>query len=61
MGADMKEIPCRLQEVVAGYDAENVLGGASLTLEPGSITGLLGRNGSGKTTLMRVALGLMPA
>ena len=30
-------------------------------MEPGSITGLLGRNGSGKTTMMRVALGFMKA
>ncbi len=38
---------------------KDVLDGISLALEPGSVTGLLGRNGSGKTTLMRIALGLM--
>lgn len=51
--------PLVLDDVVAGYFGNRVLKGASLQLEPGTITGLLGRNGSGKTTLMRVALGLM--
>jgi branched-chain amino acid transport system ATP-binding protein len=44
--------------VHAGYDKADVLQGVSLTVEPGTITCLLGSNGSGKTTLIRSILGL---
>ncbi len=33
---------------------------ASLTVEPGSVTGLIGPNGAGKTTLFNVITGLQP-
>jgi branched-chain amino acid transport system ATP-binding protein len=46
--------------VTTGYDKADVLQGVSLTVEPGSITCLLGSNGSGKTTLIRSILGLTP-
>jgi ABC-2 type transport system ATP-binding protein len=39
------------------YGNRNVLNGLSLTIEPGSIYGLLGRNGAGKTTLIRAICG----
>ncbi|MEK9710576.1 MAG: ATP-binding cassette domain-containing protein, partial [Alphaproteobacteria bacterium] len=32
--------------------------GVSLTIEPGTITGLIGPNGAGKTTLFNVIAGL---
>ena len=35
--------------------------GASLAIEPGSITGLIGPNGAGKTTLFNVIAGNLPA
>jgi ABC-2 type transport system ATP-binding protein len=35
-----------------------VLDGLSLTVEPGSVTGLLGPSGCGKTTLMRAVVGV---
>ena len=35
------------------------LGGVSLSVTPGVITGLLGPNGAGKTTLMRILLGVL--
>jgi len=47
-----------IAEVHAGYDRADVLQGVSLTVEPGTITCLLGSNGSGKTTLIRSILGL---
>ena len=34
--------------------------GASLEIEPGSITGLIGPNGAGKTTLFNVIAGVLP-
>lgn len=53
--------PLALGGVFLSYGSDAVLAGVDLALEPGSVTGLLGRNGSGKTTLMHVALGLMKA
>jgi len=47
-----------IQGLTAGYGRANVLEDVSLTIEPGSITCLLGSNGSGKTTLIRSILGL---
>lgn len=41
------------------YVGSNVLTGVDLTLQPGSVLGLIGRNGAGKSTLIRVMLGLL--
>ncbi len=49
-----------ITDVTTAYDRADVLQGVSLTVEPGSITCLLGANGSGKTTLIRSILGLTP-
>src|SRR6185369_125363 len=49
-----------IRNVTTAYDKADVLQGVSLTVEPGSITCLLGSNGSGKTTLIRSILGLTP-
>jgi ABC-2 type transport system ATP-binding protein len=43
-------------EVVRG--GKVVLGGVSLSVETGSVTGMLGPSGSGKTTLMRAIVGV---
>ena len=39
------------------YRGQLALGNVSFHIEPGSITGLLGRNGAGKTTLLRIVAG----
>ena len=39
------------------YRGQLALDNVSFDIEPGSITGLLGRNGAGKTTLMRILAG----
>jgi ABC-2 type transport system ATP-binding protein len=39
------------------YRGECALDQVSFDIEPGSITGLLGRNGAGKTTLLRILAG----
>jgi branched-chain amino acid transport system ATP-binding protein len=48
-----------IEDVVAGYDAAEILHGLSLSVDQGSITALLGSNGAGKTTLMRTLAGLL--
>jgi ABC-2 type transport system ATP-binding protein len=40
------------------YRGQVALDNVSLAVEPGTVTGLLGRNGAGKTTLMRIVTGL---
>lgn len=50
-----------IDDVYTAYDKADVLEGVSLTIEPGSVTCLLGSNGSGKSTLIRSILGLTPA
>jgi ABC-2 type transport system ATP-binding protein len=51
--------PLMVRELVHSYEGSNVLTGVDLTLEPGSVLGLIGRNGAGKSTLIRAMLGLL--
>lgn len=43
------------------YAGTPVLKGASLSVESGSIYGLLGANGAGKTTIFKILCGLISA
>ena len=41
--------------------AATILDDVALEVQPGTLTGLMGRNGAGKTTFMRSVMGLIPA
>jgi len=49
-----------VKNLAAGYPGREVIQDVSFTLEPGTVTGLLGANGSGKTTLIRAICGILP-
>ena len=47
--------------VTKGFGAVQVLNGVDLTIEAGTVTGLVGDNGAGKSTLMKTITGLYAA
>jgi len=47
----------QIQTFIGQY---HILNGVSLSVQPGSITALLGRNGAGKTTTLKSIIGLAP-
>jgi branched-chain amino acid transport system ATP-binding protein len=47
-----------IHELTSGYGEVQILWGASMALEPGKLTCLVGGNGVGKTTLLRSVMGL---
>jgi branched-chain amino acid transport system ATP-binding protein len=49
----------RIESVVAGYGAGDVLRGLDLDVAEGSVTCLIGPNGAGKSTLLRTVSGLL--
>src|SRR5919107_797836 len=49
----------QVEDVVTSYGAVRALDGVSMTVEPGTITAVLGANGAGKTTLLRTVNGLV--
>ena len=48
------------KDISSGYGEVQILWGASLSLEEGKLTSLVGANGVGKTTLLRTIVGLNP-
>ncbi len=55
----MNETTIELTGIVKSYGKKEVLTGLDLSVEKGTVMGLLGTNGSGKTTLLKCALGLI--
>jgi len=49
----------KVQNVSKSIDGKKIIQNLSLSINPGSINGLLGPNGSGKTTLFNLILGIM--
>jgi len=49
-------LSCR--QLIKTFDGTRALDGLDLTVDPGTIFGLLGPNGSGKTTTIRTSLGI---
>ena len=49
----------KVESLSVALQSVQVLRGVSLSLAPGSMTGLIGRNGAGKTTLMKSIMGLL--
>ena len=48
-----------VQDITAGYGEVQILWGATMSLEKGKLTCLVGGNGVGKTTLLRTIMGLL--
>ena len=57
---DQKQAFC-FQDVVFAYDKEKVLDGVSFTIEPGSVTAIVGPSGSGKSTIAKLMAGYWDA
>jgi ABC-2 type transport system ATP-binding protein len=51
--------PVDVRHLAKSFGTRPALTDVSLTLAPGTVTGLLGRNGAGKTTLIKCLLGLL--
>ncbi|MBT3389480.1 MAG: ABC transporter ATP-binding protein [Chloroflexi bacterium] len=48
-----------IKDVTSGYGEVQILWGATMSLEPGKLTSLVGTNGAGKTTMLRTIMGLL--
>lgn len=49
----------QIEQLSKTIHQKKILTDVSLTIEPGKVTGLVGRNGAGKTTLLRLLVGIL--
>ena len=49
-----------LHDLTVGYGKTDVIRGLSLSLEKGTLNGILGANGCGKTTALKAICGILP-
>jgi sulfate-transporting ATPase len=56
-GPHLGDVVLEINNVSKGFGGTNLIENLSLTIPPGSITGVIGPNGSGKTTLFRMITG----
>ena len=52
--------PLEIHDLTVSYDRKPVLYGIDLTMESGSLVGVVGPNGAGKTTLIKTIMGIVP-
>ncbi len=50
----------RVDSLVTGYGAKQIVSGVSLDVRAGEVVCLMGHNGAGKTTLIKAVFGLLP-
>lgn len=55
----MNHAVLRVDRLRKSFGDKEVLRGVDLSIEPGTVLGVLGANGSGKTTMIKCALGLL--
>ncbi|MFP4200556.1 MAG: heme ABC transporter ATP-binding protein [Bacillota bacterium] len=55
-----EDVAVRLRDVTTGYRGATVLDGIDMTIQAGTVVGVVGPNGAGKTTLLRAITGILP-
>jgi branched-chain amino acid transport system ATP-binding protein len=59
--AEASNVLLQATDLIAGYlPGVDILNGASLTLERGTLVGIIGPNGAGKSTFIKTLFGLVP-
>jgi branched-chain amino acid transport system ATP-binding protein len=57
----MPDVSLAIEDLEVRYGAVPALRGASLSIAPGEVVGLVGPNGAGKSTLLQSVMGAVPA